>query len=155
MTDKPTPPHNMDKPQDDICGQLLARAPQDLVFKMSFIGESQHLLFNHFREMITKELLRQGVDAKDDPLVGLFAEAHASELREFVLTGVSLQRLFRIKEVEDLIGDAASMMLVDIWDSLQRYIQSAEEQFVAQAKDLPEMFEKMERQAQSNNEAPK
>jgi len=136
---------DFDLSSDDIAKALLERAPQDLVFKMSFVGQSQHLLFNHFRKLISKEMKNQGLDVEQDSLLGLFAESHAAELREFVFTGVALQHLFHLNELEDFSEETSSLMLVDIWDTLKSYIKTAEEQFKSQAKELPNMVTTLEK----------
>lgn len=140
MSHKKKSPINFQIDKSKVTNALLKRAKDDLVFKMDFLGESQNLLFNHFRELILNELNSQGFHPDEDPLLGLFAEAHAAELRDFVFTGVSLQRLLRFKEFEELLGEATSLMLVDIWDTLEDHIEAAEQRFSKQAKDLPKFI---------------
>lgn len=138
MTERKKSSLNFQVDKGKITNALLDRAKEDLVFKMDFLGESQHLLFNHFRELISQELKSQGLKPDEDPLLGLFAEAHAAELRDFVFTGVSLQKLLRFKQIEELIGESSSLMLVDIWDTLEDLIDMAEKKFAEQAQDLPD-----------------
>ena len=138
MTERKKSSLNFQVDKGKITNALLDRAKEDLVFKMDFLGESQHLLFNHFRELILQELKSQGLKPDEDPLLGLFAEAHAAELRDFVFTGVSLQKLLRFKQIEELIGESSSLMLVDIWDTLEDLIDMAEKKFAEQAQDLPD-----------------
>ncbi|MBO6550686.1 MAG: hypothetical protein JJ964_13835 [Rhizobiales bacterium] len=138
MTERKKSSLNFQVDKGKITNALLDRAKEDLVFKMDFLGESQHLLFNHFRELILQELKSQGLKPDEDPLLGLFAEAHAAELRDFVFTGVSLQKLLRFKQIEELIGVSSSLMLVDIWDTLEDLIDMAEKKFAEQAQDLPD-----------------
>ena len=138
MTERKKSSLNFQVDKGKITNALLDRAKEDLVFKMDFLGESQHLLFNHFRELILQELKAQGLKPDEDPLLGLFAEAHAAELRDFVFTGVSLQKLLRFKQIEELIGESSSLMLVDIWDTLEDLIDMAEKKFAEQAQDLPD-----------------
>lgn len=138
MTERKKSSLNFQVDKGKITNALLDRAKEDLVFKMDFLSESQHLLFNHFRELILQELKSQGLKPDEDPLLGLFAEAHAAELRDFVFTGVSLQKLLRFKQIEELIGESSSLMLVDIWDTLEDLIDMAEKKFAEQAQDLPD-----------------
>lgn len=138
MTERKKSSLNFQVDKGKITNALLDRAKEDLVFKMDFLGESQHLLFNHFRELILQELKSQGLMPDEDPLLGLFAEAHAAELRDFVFTGVSLQKLLRFTQIEELIGESSSLMLVDIWDTLEDLIDMAEKKFAEQAQDLPD-----------------
>jgi len=51
------------------------------------------------------------------------------ELREFVTTGVSLARSFRLGEIEILTGDVETLMRVDIWDAIVGHIDMAEKRF--------------------------
>ncbi|WAP67556.1 hypothetical protein [Jiella pelagia] len=62
-------------------------------------------------------------------------------MRDFVFSGVALSRQFRIEEIERLLGDASSLLRVDIWDELRRHIDVAEAQFAAQ---VPMMEERLE-----------
>jgi len=152
---KPLSSIDFNQQDNDIAKTLLDRAPQDLVFKMSFVGQRQHLLFNHFRQLNSEEMNKQGLDGEEGSLLGLFAESHAAELREFVFTGVALQHLFHLKELEGLSGEASSLILVDIWDTLKSYIKTAEDQFKSQAKELPTMLttlEKLKDQQKIKNE---
>ena len=144
MNESKRPHFEFDGSKDDIATRLLQRASTDLVFKMSFIGQSHDLLYEHFRSYINDALKEEGLDPSTDPLIKLFVESHAAELREFVTTGVSLERLFHIKDVENVIGEQASVILTDIWDSLRDYIKTAEGQFKSQANDLPNLLKEIE-----------
>ncbi|OWJ70436.1 hypothetical protein [Haematobacter missouriensis] len=108
---------------------LLMRAPQDLVFTMRFLGQSQEILHSHFREFLETRLAEHGVTAERHPLLPFFIDSHAVELRDFVTTGVSLARSFRLAEIEILIGDVETQMRVDIWDALAAHIDMAESRF--------------------------
>lgn len=125
-----------------VADQILARAPQDLVFVMRFIGESQYRMLRHFQDFIRAETARRGTTAAQYPLLAHFVDAHAAELRDFVFTGVALARPFRMAEIETLAGDV-ELLRVDIWDALQSHIHAAERRFLAQADDLPRMLEAM------------
>lgn len=126
--------------------EIINRAQQDLVFSMQFLGESQHLLMQYFCRFIAEELGRHGVDQETHPLLQLFVDTHAAELRDFVFAGVALSRQFRIVDIEDIIGDSTKLLRTDIWDQLTTYIQTAEAQFQAQAKDFPDMLAQMKHQ---------
>jgi hypothetical protein len=62
---------------------------------------------------------------------------HATEMRDFVFSGVSMSRPFRIEEIERLLGDTTSVIRTDIWDSLRSHIEAVERKFLAEADDLP------------------
>jgi hypothetical protein len=72
-------------------------------------------------------------------MIHAFAEKHALMLRDFVFSGVSLSRQFRIEEMEELTGD--TMIRVDIWDQLRSYVSMAESQFRNQLPELPVVLE--------------
>lgn len=109
--------------------EVVARAPHDLVFTMRFLGQSQEILHNHFRRFLEARLAEAGVTAEDHPLLPFFIDSHAVELRDFVATGVSLARPFRLGEIEILTGDVETLMRVDIWDALASHIDMAERRF--------------------------
>ena len=98
MTRSPQGPFDPDAARQ-VAEHLVRRSPQDLVFVMKFLGESQLLLHDHFRAYIADELARRGATLERHPLLQLFIDAHANELREFVFTGVSLSRQFRLPEM--------------------------------------------------------
>jgi hypothetical protein len=108
---------------------MVARAPQDLVFTMQFIGQSQEILHTHFRRFLETRLSAAGVTPESHPLLPFFIDSHAVELRDFVVTGVSLARSFRLGEIEILTGDVETLMRVDIWDALASQIDRAERRF--------------------------
>ena len=116
-----------------VAEEIVRRAPQDLVFVMRFLGESQHRLMRHFQEFIRDEAARRGATAEEYPLLAHFVDAHAAELRDFVFNGVALSRHFRVGEIEFLTRDSEAMLRVDIWDSLKSHIETAERRFLAQA----------------------
>ena len=121
----------------------MRRAPQDLVFVMRFLGESQYRMMRHFQEFIRAEAARRGATAEEYPLFAHFVDAHAAELRDFVFNGVALSRHFRVGEIEFLTRDTEALLRVDIWDSLKSHIETAERRFLAQAQDLPKMLAAM------------
>ncbi|WP_112310822.1 hypothetical protein [Pseudogemmobacter bohemicus] len=108
---------------------MLARAPDDLVFTMRFLGQSQEILHSHFRDFLETRLAQAGVTPESHPLLPFFIDSHAVELREFVTTGVSLARSFRLGEIEILTGDVETLMRVDIWDAIAAHIDIAEKRF--------------------------
>lgn len=124
---------------DDVTTELAGLMQRDLVFVMRFIGESQLLMQNHFQNFILKELAMTGVTPHTHPMIHAFAETHAIMLRDFVFSGVSLSRQFRIKEMEQLTGD--TMIRVDIWDQLRSYVSTGEDQFRSQLATLPAVLE--------------
>jgi hypothetical protein len=126
-----------------VAEEIVRRAPQDLVFVMRFLGESQYRLMRHFQEFIRAEAARRGATAEEYPLLARFVDVHAAELRDFVFNGVALSRHFRVDEIEFLTRDTESLMRVDIWDSLKSHIETAERRFRAQASDLPKMLAAM------------
>ncbi|MEX3010571.1 hypothetical protein [Hoeflea sp. TYP-13] len=138
------------KTDTGLAGKIIARADDDIIFSMQFLGESQHVVNRHFQEFIESELNAHGVTRKNHGLLQAFIDTHAAELREFVFTGVALSRQFRLREFEDLLGDKTSVFRTDIWDALSRYITAAEENFQAQARDFPELLLQLEEKAANN-----
>lgn len=122
-------------PSSDVTTQLAGLMQRDLVFVMRFIGESQHLMQSHFQRFILDELAMTGVTPETHPMIHAFAEKHALMLRDFVFSGVSLSRQFRVEEMEQLTGD--TLIRVDIWDQLRSYVGMAENQFRSQLPELP------------------
>lgn len=118
-------------PSRQIAEQVVARAPQDLIFTMKFLGQSQELLHSHFRAFLEQALAGAGITVESHPLLPFFIDSHAVELRDFVFTGVSLSRQFHLREIETLTGDAETLMRVDIWDALASHIDMAEARFSA------------------------
>jgi hypothetical protein len=108
---------------------VVARAPEDLVFTMRLLGQSQEILHTHFRHFLEARLAEAGVTPESHPLLPFFIDSHAVELREFVVTGVSLARSFRLGEIEILTGDVETLMRVDIWDAIASHIDMAEKRF--------------------------
>lgn len=125
----PDPLHTDQTASRATAGAMLARAPQDLVFTMRFLGQSQEILHSHFRHFLEQRLAEAGVTPESHPLLPFFIDSHSVELREFVVTGVSLARSFRLGEIEILTGDVETLMRVDIWDDLASHIDMAEKRF--------------------------
>lgn len=125
----PAPPDPKAETARATAEQLVMRAPHDLVFTMKFLGQSQEILYAHFRRFLEMRLSEAGVTAAAHPLLPFFIDTHAVELRDFVATGVSLARPFRLGEIEFLTGDAETLLRVDIWDALSSLIDMAELRF--------------------------
>lgn len=134
--ENPGPPGLM---QGDVATRLAELMQRDLVFVMRFIGESQHLIQSHFQAFILRELAMTGVTPDTHPMIHAFAEKHALMLRDFVFSGVSLSRQFRVEEIEQLTGD--TMIRVDVWDQLRNHIGMAESQFRTELPELPTVLE--------------
>jgi len=126
-----------------VAGALEKRAPRDIAFVKTVLGESRDLLTRHFEGVIRTELERRGA-ALSESFVRPFIDVHAAELRDFVLSGVALSHSFRIEQIEQMMGDSTTLMRVDIWDALTRHIEAAAERFRAQADDIPRMLEALE-----------
>ncbi|MDX8527775.1 hypothetical protein RFM68_25075 [Mesorhizobium sp. MSK_1335] len=141
----PAPP--MSNQADGVTGDLVRLMPRDLVFVMRFMGESQYRLQSHFQDFIRAELAAGGVTTQTHPMIHLFIESHAILLRDFVFSGVSLTRQFRVDEIERLTGDTTSMIRVDIWDQLKSHIETAEKQFQSQADTLSKLLSAFENPA--------
>lgn len=139
------PPSPMSDQADGVTGDLVRLMPRDLVFVMRFMGESQYRLQSHFQDFIRAELAAGGVTAETHPMIHLFIESHAILLRDFVFSGVSLSRQFRVDEIERLTGDTTSMIRVDIWDQLKSHIETAEKQFQSQVDGLPGLLTAFEK----------
>lgn len=117
------------RPSRNTAEAMVARAPQDLVFTMRFLGQSQEILHNHFRSFLQARLAAAGVTPETHPLLSYFIDSHAVELRDFVVTGVALALPFRLGEIEVLTGDVETLMRVDIWDAIASHIDMAEARF--------------------------
>lgn len=139
MTEKNEDPRPLGTVQGDVTTELARLMQRDLVFIMRFMGESQYLMQSHFQDFILKELAATGVTETTHPMIHAFVERHAILLRDFVFSGVSLSKQFRIEEVERLTGD--TMIRVDIWDQLRSHVSMAEQQFRTQLPELPTLLE--------------
>ncbi len=118
--------------------------PRDLVFSMRFLGESQLRLQRHFHDFMIAELAAAGVTMETHPMIHAFVERHAIMLRDFVFSGVSLSRQFRVEDIERLTGDTTSLLRVDIWDQLRSHVEMAEKQFRTQLPGLPGLLSEWE-----------
>ena len=134
MPEDPSPP-------SDVTADLVGLMPRDAVFMLRFLGESQLRLQEHFQDFIAAELARNGVTSDTHPMVHGFIETHAITLRDFVFAGVSMAHQVRLPAMERLLGDATSLLSVDIWDQLRSHIETAEQQFRTQAPALPVQLE--------------
>jgi hypothetical protein len=143
MPDRDGPAERATPEGAQVAEEIVRRAPQDLVFVMRFLGESQYRMLRHFQEFIRAEAGRRGATAEAYPLFAHFVDAHAAELRDFVFNGVALSRHFRVGEIEFLTHATEALMRVDIWDSPKNHIEAAERRFLAQAQDLPKMLATM------------
>ncbi|BCH22714.1 hypothetical protein MesoLjLc_24490 [Mesorhizobium sp. L-8-10] len=143
MTDKDGLPPQPAQPHDwsqDVTTDLVRLMPRDLIFTMRFLGESQHRLQRHFQDFIEAEMASGGMTRQTHPMIHAFIERHAIVLRDFVFSGVSLSRQFHVDEIEKLLGDATSLLRVDIWDDLKSHIEAAERQFRSQVPGLPHLL---------------
>ena len=131
----PSSPFSPATPARQIAEAVIRRAPQDAVFVIRFLGLSQDLMHGHFRDFITGALARAGATSERHPMVSLFIDAHARELRDFVFTGVALSHPLRLPAIEALTGDAETLLRVDIWDALASHIESAQSRFMAGIDD--------------------
>ncbi|MGO4338607.1 hypothetical protein AB4037_27215 [Labrys sp. KB_33_2] len=145
-SDNPRSPSAFDGPDDsDVIMDLLRLMPRDLIFSMRFLGESQLRLQRHFHDFMIAELMLAGITEETHPLLHAFVERHAITLRDFVFSGVSLSRQFRVEDIERLTGDTTSLLRVDIWDQLRSHVETAQRQFEAQLPELPNLLSGWER----------
>ena len=126
---------------------IVARAPQDLVFVMQFVGETQYKVLRYFQDLVIRELEARGIRREDTALLQIFIDRHATEMRDFVFSGVALSRPFRIQEIERLMGDTTNVLRSDIWDALRSHIGAVEEKFVREADGLPRQLAQIEADA--------
>ncbi len=136
---EPSDPGRMPAPEE-VASDLARFMPRDAVYTLRFLGESQHRLQKHFHAVIAGELAKLGVTIETHPMINGFIETHALLLRDFVFAGVAMTHQLRLGEIERLLGDATSVLSVDIWDDLRGHIETAERQFRAQAGALPEQL---------------
>lgn len=123
----------------ETAAALVERAPRDVVFSLSMVGESREILLRHFETLIRAEIERRG-GAPGEDLVRPFIDAHAAQLRDFVLAGVSLSRQMRLEQIERLLGDSDRLTRVDLWDALRAHIAEAERRFHAEAQAIPALL---------------
>lgn len=120
-----------------LAGEIVAEAPRDLVFVMQFVGEAQYKVLKYFQDLVIRELASRGIHREDTALLQIFIDRHATEMRDFVFSGVALSRPIRIAEIERLMGDTTNVLRTDIWDALRSHIDAVEGKFVAEADALP------------------
>lgn len=127
-----------------LAQEIIERAPRDLVFVMQFLGESQYRVLHYFQELVIRELEKRGVSREDHALLQVFIDSHACEMRDFVFNGVSMARPFRVEEIERMLGDKASVLRTDAWDTLRSHIESVEAKFLKEADALPRQLAEIE-----------
>ncbi len=126
---------------------IVARAPEDLVFVMQFVGETQYKVLTYFQDLVIRELEARGIRREDTALLQIFIDRHATEMRDFVFSGVALSRPFRVQEIERLMGDTTNVLRSDIWDALRSHIGAVERKFVREADNLPRQLAQIEADA--------
>jgi len=124
-------PEGLRPTADGPTAEIMARAERDVVFVVKFLGESQHILQRHFQDYVQNELEKRGVTFGDHPLLLPFIETHGSELAEFVVTGIGLHHQFHLTAFEKMAGDPQQLLRLDIANTLQSYIEKAEDHFVS------------------------
>lgn len=131
-----------------LAEQIVSRAPRDLMFVMQFVGETQYAVLKYFQDLVIEALEARGLRREDHALLQIFIDAHATEMRDFVFSGVALSRPFRIEEVERMLGDETRVMRADIWDALRSHIETVETKFRAEADRLPAQLAAIEADAE-------
>ena len=147
MTDSGSPgelPEELQPKPSGIAAEIMARAERDLVFVVKFLGESQHILQRHFQKFVQTELEKRGITFGDHPLLLPFIETHGSELAEFVVTGIGLHHQFHLTAFEKMAGDPQQLLRLDIWNTLQSYIDKAEAHFVSDIGGLQQILAAVE-----------
>lgn len=124
--------------------EIMARAERDVVFVVKFLGESQHILQRHFQSFVQTELEKRGITFGDHPLLLPFIETHGSELAEFVVTGIGLHHQFHLTAFERMQGDPQQLLRLDIWNTLQSYIDKAEAHFISDIGGLQQILAAVE-----------
>ncbi len=124
-------PRPLDPRHGEIAEKIIQYADRDVFFSLGIRGESRNKLQQHFQDFIRRELGKHDVSFGDHPLLLPFIETHASELTEFVTTGVALEHQISIQQFEKLSGDPMKLFRVDLWDSLSEHIEKAEAHFVS------------------------
>lgn len=142
MTDAPETQGAGPDPAGETAAALVARAPRDVVFSLSMVGESREILLRHFEMLIRGEIERRG-GALDADLARPFIDTHAAQLRDFVLAGVALSRQMRLEQIERLLGDSDRLTRVDLWDALRSHIAEAERRFHAEAQAIPALLSEL------------
>jgi hypothetical protein len=126
---------------------IVSQASRDLVFVMQFVGDTQYKVLKYFQDLVIRELEARGIRREDNALLQIFIDRHATEMRDYVFSGVSLSRPFRIEEIERLTGDTTNVIRSDIWDALRSHIGTVEDKFVREADTLPTQLAEIEAEA--------
>ena len=147
MTEPNTPgdlPEELHPRASGPASEIMARVERDLVFVVKFLGESQHILQRHFQNYVRVELEKRGITFGDHPLLLPFIETHGSELAEFVVTGIGLHHQFHLTAFEKMAGDPQQLLRLDIWHTLQSYIEKAEAHFISDIGGLQQILTAVE-----------
>ena len=126
-----------------VASMLIDRADRDLVFIVRLVGESQDILYRHFKAFVEAELARRGYGYGDHPLLRLFVETHARVLANFVTNGVGLNHQLGVQAFERLAGDPMRLLRADVWDSVRSHIEAAQQHFVSDIGGLQEILREM------------
>lgn len=148
----PEPTSNWPSSSNDaaaLAQEIIERASRDLVFVMQFLGESQYLVLHYFQNLVIRELEKRDVTREEHALLQVFIDSHACEMRDFVFNGVSMARPFHIEEIERMLGDKASIVRADAWDTLRSHIESVEQKFLREADGLPRQLAEIEAAAEA------
>ena len=127
----------------DVASRIIEHADRDVAFIVRLVGDSLHLIVEHFHVFIERELASNGVGYGDHPLLRPFIETHARELAEFVVTGIGLAHRFTLQEFEKTRGDPLRLLRVDLWDNLRSHIEHGERQFVTGPHGLKAILEEV------------
>jgi hypothetical protein len=130
-----------------LAARIVQRAPSDLMFVMQFVGETQYAVLKYFQDLVIDQLAARGIRREDHALLQIFIDRHATEMRDFVFSGVALSRPFRVSEMERLLGDDTGVMRADVWDALRSHIETVESKFRAEADRLPDQLAAIEAEA--------
>ena len=117
-----------------LAQRIVELASRDLVFTMQFLGESQYRVLDYFQRLVIRELEARGITRESHALLQIFIDSHACEMRDFVFNGVAMARPFRLEEIERMLGDTASVIRADTWDTLRAHIESVEAKFLSRGR---------------------
>lgn len=134
-------PDALHAPPGGPAAEIMRRADRDIVLVVKLLGESRHLLQQHFQDFVRDELARRGIRFGDHPLLLPFIETHGGELAEFVISGIALHHQFRLSAFEAMSGDPHRLLRVDVWNTLQSYIDKAEAHFVSDIGGLQQILQ--------------
>ncbi len=144
MTEDGDLPEGLRPTPGGVAAEIMARADQDLVLSIRFLTDSQHLLQRHFQDYVRSELEKRGITFGDHPLLLPFIETHGAELAEFVTKGIGLHHQFRLQDFERMQGDPQKLLRLDIWNTLQSYIDKAEAHFISGIGGLKQILAAVE-----------